>query len=133
MVDLIYLSRKKMNVVLGMDWLSANATYIGRKKKEIYIPKEPISPREVISELLEGKTNMIHCLYYEEIPFLLILTMDSKERNVISSISIVCDFLDVFPEDVTSLPPIREVKFYINLVLGTHQFQLCLIECIHLN
>ena len=34
-------------------------------------------------------------------------------------IPVVCDFLEVFPEDVISLPPEREVEFSIDLVLGT--------------
>ncbi|MCI58707.1 RNA-directed DNA polymerase (Reverse transcriptase), partial [Trifolium medium] len=32
---------------------------------------------------------------------------------------IVCEFPDVFPKDVSDVPPEREVKFTIDLVPGT--------------
>ncbi|MCI57297.1 cellular nucleic acid-binding protein [Trifolium medium] len=32
---------------------------------------------------------------------------------------VVCEFLDVFPEDVSDVPPEREVEFTIDLVPGT--------------
>ncbi|KAL7207248.1 hypothetical protein ACSBR1_029250 [Camellia fascicularis] len=32
---------------------------------------------------------------------------------------VVCEYLDVFPEDLVSLPPYREIEFSIDLVLGT--------------
>ncbi|XP_028083787.1 uncharacterized protein LOC114285006 [Camellia sinensis] len=32
---------------------------------------------------------------------------------------VVCKYLDVFPEDLTSLPPHREIKYSIDLVPGT--------------
>jgi hypothetical protein len=45
--------------------------------------------------------------------------MDSSEKMNVLQIPVVCDFLEVFPEDVISLPPEREVEFSIDLVLGT--------------
>ena len=37
----------------------------------------------------------------------------------LTSIPVVCEFLDVFPEDLPGLPPDREVEFSIELELGT--------------
>ena len=34
-------------------------------------------------------------------------------------IPVVCEFLNVFPEEIPELPPIREVEFTIELLLGT--------------
>ncbi|KAA3484354.1 DNA/RNA polymerases superfamily protein [Gossypium australe] len=46
--------------------------------------------------------------------------LDSKVSELkIESVPIVCEFLDVFPEELPGLPPIREVEFAIELVLGT--------------
>ena len=33
---------------------------------------------------------------------------------------IICDFPDVFPEELPGLPPIREIEFKIDLVPGTN-------------
>ena len=37
----------------------------------------------------------------------------------LTSIPVVCEFLDVFPEDLPRLPPDREVEFSIELEPGT--------------
>ena len=46
--------------------------------------------------------------------------IDSKvlEKKV-ESLPIVCEILDVFPEELLGLPPIREIEFGIELVPGT--------------
>ncbi|XP_058784742.1 uncharacterized protein LOC131659586 [Vicia villosa] len=118
-IDLICLPLKKIDVVLGMDWLSANSVYIGCKEKAIFIPTEETTPTDAIEHLLEGTVNMINYLFAQEKSFLLVLTSDSKDKRSILEIPIVCEFSDVFPEDVTSLPPEREVEFSIDLVPGT--------------
>jgi hypothetical protein len=38
--------------------------------------------------------------------------------KAIEDISVVCEFLDVFPDDLPRLPPDREVEFKIELILG---------------
>ncbi|XP_076926103.1 uncharacterized protein LOC143589145 [Bidens hawaiensis] len=47
------------------------------------------------------------------------LVMKKKHREKkISDIPIVCDFPNVFPADVSELPPFRQVEFCIDLVPG---------------
>ena len=44
----------------------------------------------------------------------------SNESDLkLEDIPIVRDFLDVFPDELSGLPPEREVEFTIDLVLGT--------------
>jgi len=38
---------------------------------------------------------------------------------IVAEIPVVCEFLDVFPEDLPELPPDRDVEFKIDLILGT--------------
>ncbi|XP_058741362.1 uncharacterized protein LOC131613734 [Vicia villosa] len=78
-VDLICLPLKRVDVVLGMDWLSANSVLINCKERAILVPAVVTAPEDSMTTLLE----------------------------------------EVFPEDVTSLPPEREVEFSIDLVPGT--------------
>ncbi|KAG8483076.1 hypothetical protein CXB51_021971 [Gossypium anomalum] len=40
-------------------------------------------------------------------------------ESKIESVPVVCEFLDVFPEELPGLPPVREVEFGIELVPGT--------------
>jgi hypothetical protein len=37
-IDLVCLPMKQLDVILGMDWLSANHVYIGCAEKSIYMP-----------------------------------------------------------------------------------------------
>ena len=41
------------------------------------------------------------------------------QAKVMADIPVVCDFLDVFPDDLPGLPPDRDVEFKIELLPGT--------------
>ncbi|MCI19229.1 cellular nucleic acid-binding protein, partial [Trifolium medium] len=45
--------------------------------------------------------------------------MDPETGLCPSDIPIVIEYLDVFPDDVTSLPPEREIEFSIDLIPGS--------------
>ena len=40
-------------------------------------------------------------------------------KGVVEKVSVVCEFPDVFPEELPGLPPAREIEFYIDVVPGT--------------
>lgn len=42
----------------------------------------------------------------------------NKRSIYVSDVPVVCDFPDVFPEELSSVPPERQVEFRIDLVLG---------------
>ena len=118
-IDLICLPLKKVDVVLGMDWLSANSVFIGCEQKLIIIPSIEVPSEDVLARILGGTVGMVNFLFEKEKSVLLVLTEEPNDVIHISNIPIVCEFPDVFPEDVTSLPPEREVEFSIDLVPGT--------------
>ena len=43
----------------------------------------------------------------------------SSSKITLDNVPIVCEFLDVFPEDLPSLPPDRELEFGIELLSGS--------------
>ncbi|GKF71419.1 hypothetical protein Tco_0207533 [Tanacetum coccineum] len=43
---------------------------------------------------------------------------DKSEGKKFKDVPIIQDFPDVFPEDLSGLPPIRPVEFQIDLILG---------------
>ncbi|GKG48741.1 hypothetical protein Tco_0512888, partial [Tanacetum coccineum] len=45
-------------------------------------------------------------------------TEDKSEENRLEDVPIVRNFLEVFPEDLPGLPPIRQVEFQIDLIPG---------------
>lgn len=67
-----------------MDWLSANFMCIENNEKDLFIPTKEATLDDVITTLLEGTINMINCMFAQETYFLLILTIDSKDKTNIS-------------------------------------------------
>lgn len=65
-MDLICLLLKKIDVVLGIDWLSTNYVYIVCKEKVIFIPAHGDTPNDVITTLLKGTVNIIDFLFERE-------------------------------------------------------------------
>jgi hypothetical protein len=51
--------------------------------------------------------------------FALFASLKMKGKSEVSELPVVCKFPDVFPEDVSELPPEREVEFTIDLIPGT--------------
>ncbi|XP_050915951.1 uncharacterized protein LOC127131053 [Lathyrus oleraceus] len=103
----------------GMDWLSANSVFIGCEEKLIIIPSSGATPKDVLTTILEGTVGMVNFLFENENSVLLVLTKEFRDNLSVTQIPIVCEFLEVFPEDVTSLPPEREVESSIDLIPRT--------------
>ena len=45
--------------------------------------------------------------------------MEDKQSQAVEGIPIVCEFPDIFPEEIIGLPPLREIEFTIELLPGT--------------
>ncbi|XP_050915463.1 uncharacterized protein LOC127130513 [Lathyrus oleraceus] len=118
-IDLICLPLKKVDVVLGMDWLSANLVFIGCEEKLIIIQSSEATPKDVLTTILEGMVGMVNFLFENEKSVLLVLTKESSDNLSVTQIPVVCEFSEVFLEDVSSLPPEREVEFSIDLIPRT--------------
>ncbi|XP_050918947.1 uncharacterized protein LOC127136435 [Lathyrus oleraceus] len=118
-IDLICLPLEKVDVVLGTDWLSANSVFIGCEEKLIIIQSSEDTPKDVLTTILEGTVGMVNFLFEKEKSILLVLTKEPSDNLSVTQIPIVCEFPEIFLEDVTSLPPEREVEFSIDLIPGT--------------
>ncbi|CAJ2628780.1 unnamed protein product [Trifolium pratense] len=117
-VDLICLPISDLDVILGMDWLSANSVYIGCAEKSIYMPTENTAEGVALSTLLQNTHQMVQYLFAENKNFCILFTVTPEPVLSPSNIPIVNEFLDVFPDDITNLPPEREIEFSIDLLPG---------------
>ncbi|GAU35508.1 hypothetical protein TSUD_155390 [Trifolium subterraneum] len=118
-VDLICLPLKDMDIVLGMDWLSANTVYIGGAEKNLYVPIDLNAESRALTALLQNTHQLIQYLGAENKCFSIMFTISSESSLSPSDIPIVREYLDVFPEEINSLPPEREIEFSIDLVPGS--------------
>ena len=108
-VNLVCLPLKDLDVILGMDWLSANHILIDCNETKLLFPnpedEKLLSSQQIAREAKEGS----QC-------FLILTQLSIEERDVYAKIPVVEEFADVFLEDVLRLPPKRQVEFSIDLV-----------------
>jgi hypothetical protein len=102
--SMIVLKGQDIDVILGMNWLAQHKAILNTDLRTIRLSygQEEIllSIPVVIPARPTGR------VYEAIIP-------------EIQDIPVVCEFLDVFPEDLPGLPPERDVEFVIELKPGT--------------
>ncbi|GJT51624.1 hypothetical protein Tco_0977781 [Tanacetum coccineum] len=96
--------RRCFDVVVGMDWLSKLRAKIVCYEKIVQIPLSNGDILEVHGERPEGNLKQLK-------------TMKVNEPKL-KDILVVREFPGVFPEDLSGLPPSREVEFCIDLIPG---------------
>ncbi|GJU82612.1 putative reverse transcriptase domain-containing protein [Tanacetum coccineum] len=101
-IDLILLGHGSFDVIVGMDWLSKNKVKIVCHVKVVRILLEGGEILRVQGERTLGGTKTL---------------MSTKaDEQELSDIPIVRDFINVFLEDLSRLPPQRQVEFLIDLI-----------------
>ena len=123
--DLIVLGIHDFDIVLGMDWLSKHRATLDCYKKEVRLvcPEElgvifqgirrEIAP-SLINAMTASKMLRKGCQGY-----LAFIVDRRQEGTQLEDIPIVKEFPDVFPDDISGLPPDRDVEFTIDLIPGT--------------
>ncbi|GKD86252.1 putative reverse transcriptase domain-containing protein, partial [Tanacetum coccineum] len=102
--NLIPFESGSFDGIIGIDWLSNHKDEIICHKKVVRIPLPNGKVLKVIKE--RPKENMGH-----------LLSAKAKEQTQ-EEIVVVRDFPEVFLDDLSGLPPIREIKFRIELIPG---------------
>ncbi|GJV62927.1 putative reverse transcriptase domain-containing protein [Tanacetum coccineum] len=111
------------DVVIGMDWLSKYHARIICDEKVVHIP---IDGETLIIRGDRSKTrlSLISCIKTEryisrgyQVFVAQVMEKKSDEKRL-ENIPVVREFLEVFPEDLPGLPPVRQVEFQIDLIPG---------------
>jgi len=101
--DLISLSLDGMYVILGMDWMTKHRVLLD------------ISSRAVeIDSPYQGATTR----YLPSQEYITPCTFAMKDIKL-DDIPVVCEYADVFSDDLPGLPPDRDIEFVIELQPGT--------------
>nr|GEV83195.1 putative reverse transcriptase domain-containing protein [Tanacetum cinerariifolium] len=101
-INLIPFERRSFNVIIGIDWLSDNKAEIICHEKVVRIPLLDSNVLRVLGE--EPKEKVRH-----------LMSAKAKEQKQ-EEIVMVRNFPEVFPDDLSGLPPVREIEFRIELV-----------------
>ena len=124
MGDLIELSFKDFDVILGMDWLSRHQAIVDCRMKRVTLRTPNEDEVTFISERSNHLSNVISVSIARKMVrkgcevYLAYVIETEKVRPSVSDIPIVSDFSDMFPEELPGLPPQREIEFVIDFVPG---------------
>jgi len=113
-IDLVCLPLIGIDVILGMNWLEYNHVHVNCFSKSVYFSS---TEEESGAELLS--TKQLKQLERDGmLMFSLMTSLSIENQAVIDKLQVVCDFLEVFPNEIPDVPPEREVEFSIDLVPG---------------
>ncbi|XP_073056921.1 uncharacterized protein [Primulina eburnea] len=114
--DLIIIPMVAFDVILGMDWLSSYRALIDCVAKTVRFPAEVDDSGIFQSSDISLDTPYISCLKTHEmlskgcLGFLAaVIDLNTEMKIEFNEIEVVRDFPDVFADDVSGLPPDREV------------------------
>ncbi|XP_057756154.1 uncharacterized protein LOC130975364 [Arachis stenosperma] len=115
--DLICLPMTGLDLILGLDWLSKNHVLLDYSEKSVqFMPEGSEAPVVVNSYYLNSM--IVNCSGTECQGIMLLTAGVSGDDQSLEQIPVVCEFPDVFPDDINEFPPNREVEFSIDLVPG---------------
>ncbi|GJX08105.1 putative reverse transcriptase domain-containing protein [Tanacetum coccineum] len=95
MLPLLPIELGSFDVIVGMDWMAEHRAEVVCYKKYIRVPYG----NDML--IIQGERSRVK---------------NESRLEVISSIK--TDFLEVFPEELSGLPPTRQVEFHIELIPG---------------
>ncbi|XP_075483746.1 uncharacterized protein LOC142523897 [Primulina tabacum] len=124
--DLIVLPMPEFDIILGMDWLTLNGNTIDFQRRLVSI--RPPNGKAFIFEAEQNNkmSHIISCIREKKLiqrgcqGFLAsIIYVPNIDSQSIEDVEVVKNFTHVFPDDVSGIPPEREVEFAIELMSGT--------------
>ncbi|XP_073019881.1 uncharacterized protein [Primulina eburnea] len=124
--DLIVFPMPEFDIIRGMDWLSANGASIDFSQRSVSI--RPPCGKPFVFEAARNKQmpHIISCLCAKKLIkrgcsayLACVTTAHETTSQQLEDVDIVREFPSVFPEDVSGIPPDREVEFSIDLMPGT--------------
>ena len=120
-IDLRIMDMSEFDVILGMDWQTTYRVVIDCERRRVTAytqdgsrvvfqgDKHDILPQTVYESRCQGQLA----------GWLASLTLEDEERPDLDLPRVVCEYVDVFPDELPGLPPQRVIDFGIELHPGT--------------
>ena len=106
-VDLRIMDMSEFDVILGMDWLTAYRVVIDCERKRVTAYTQ--DGNRVVFQ--GDKHDILPQIVYESrcqeqlAGWLASLTLEDEERQYLDLPRVVCEYVDVFPDELPGLPP----------------------------
>ncbi|XP_050896267.1 uncharacterized protein LOC127103010 [Lathyrus oleraceus] len=113
-MDLVCLMINKLDVILVVNWLEFNQVHINCFYKsvsflEFIASDELFLSAKQVGEFMKNGAKV----------FMILASMKAEIKTIIGELPVVCNFPEVFPDDISDLPLEHEVEFVIDLVPKT--------------
>ncbi|GJV06266.1 putative reverse transcriptase domain-containing protein [Tanacetum coccineum] len=123
-IDLIPIMLGVFDIVIGMDWLDKYDANILCSQKLVRVVNPQGREINIYRDRMKGDLKL--CSVMKARKYLsrgcyafIAYVIDTKfEKKRVEDVPIVNEFLDVFPKDLSGIPPERQVEFRIDLVPG---------------
>jgi hypothetical protein len=102
-VNLIILDSKGIDVILGMGWLTVCDVVIQCAKRSVLLTSPPSERFEFAADPAPSNTSAVNKL----------------DGTTFEDIRVVCDYPDVFPEELPGMPPDGDAEIVVDLLPGT--------------
>jgi hypothetical protein len=102
LANLVVLQSEGIDVILGMDWLGKH--------------KGTISYGDRTVTLVNHKGKQVTCQPQGPKPKAMVCNM---ETSTLEEVPVVCEYPDVFSEELLGMPPDRDIECIIDLIPGT--------------
>ncbi|GMI70114.1 hypothetical protein HRI_000680700 [Hibiscus trionum] len=118
-VDMMELPFYGFDVILGMDWLVEHKARVDFETKRVSLRLSEDHEVIIVGENVKFLSNVVSALEAQKLldvgcqaylAYVMNPNMDEARPQDIRS---VCDFLSVFPEELSGSPPDRDVEFVI--------------------
>ena len=100
--DLVVLKTEGLDIILGMDWLRKHHGTISCNDRAV--------------TLINHKGLKVEC--HPQAPKVEPMVC-SMQATSVEEVPVVCEYLDVFPEELLGMPPDRDLEFIIDLIPRT--------------
>ncbi|KAJ9561564.1 hypothetical protein OSB04_006724 [Centaurea solstitialis] len=125
-IDLIPIPMREIQVVARMDWLRRNGANVDCENCRVVVRNPSGGELTILgdaSKRLPKVCSMAKARSYVlrgGTSYLVYLISDQGEskKKTVRDVPVVCEFPDVFPEDLPRIPPERQVEFRIDLIPG---------------
>ena len=107
--SLIVLGPSNIDIILGRDWLTTHSAKIDCATKTVHLTHPSGQAVQYSARTTQDAENQIYVLN----------ALNASPLEGIENIPVVCDFKDVFPEELPGIPPARAIEFVIDLKPGT--------------
>ena len=100
---LIILPTQSVDIILGMNWMDGRGVLLDTTSRSVHI-----------NSSIHGSMTLNLVDHIPSTP-----TMNQVETKSLAEIPVVCEYPDVFPDDLPGMPPDRKIEFAIELQPGT--------------